>query len=82
MGETKRHSNELVSKFDTEYLEYGGNHLGWELLDKRIHHGRAEYFVGWKGRPGTENSWEKESTISHKRIREFEARRRGNASEL
>lgn len=32
-----------------------------------------EYFVGWKGRPGVENSWEKEVTIKRKRILEFEA---------
>lgn len=33
---------------------------------------RTEYLVKWKGRPSTENSWEKESTISSERIREFE----------
>jgi hypothetical protein len=75
-------STELVDKFDAAYSEYGGNHLGVELLDKRIHKGRAEYFVKWKGRPASDNSWEKESTISHERIREFEIRRRESASEL
>jgi hypothetical protein len=69
---------ELVDKFDAAYTEYGGNHLGVELLDKRIHQGRAEYLVRWKGRPCTEDSWEKESTISHERVREFEANRRGS----
>ena len=72
-------NTELVNKFDTACLEYGGNDLGVELLGKRIHQGRAEYLVRWKGRPCTEDSWEKESTISHERTREFEARRRGNA---
>ncbi len=64
-------STELVDKFDTAYSKYGGNHLGVELLDKRIYQGRAEYFVRRKGRPGSENSWEKESTISYERIVEF-----------
>ena len=73
---------ELVGKFDIAYSEYGGNHLGVELLDKRVHRGRTEYFVRWKGRPSSENSWEKESTISYERIEDFEACRRGNASEL
>ena len=76
-------SIELVDKFDVAYSEYGGNHLGVELLDKRIYQGRAEYFVRWKGRPCTEDSWEKESTIiSYDRIREFEASRRGSVFEL
>ena len=57
-------STELVDKFDAAYSEYGGNHLGVELLDKRIHPGRAEYLVRWKGRPCTEDSWEKE--FNHK----------------
>ncbi|KAK0628288.1 hypothetical protein B0T17DRAFT_504978 [Bombardia bombarda] len=73
---------ELVNKFDTDYLEYGGNHLGVELLDKRIHRGTAEYLVRWKGRPCTDDSWEKESTISRERIREFETRGEGDAMEL
>ncbi|KAK3939116.1 hypothetical protein QBC46DRAFT_365016 [Diplogelasinospora grovesii] len=49
-------SAELVGKFDAAYLDYGGNHIGVELLDKRIKHGRVEYLVRWKGRPDIENS--------------------------
>ena len=75
-------NTELVDEFNTAYSKYGGNHLGVELLNKRIRQGRVEYFVRWKGRPSSENSWERESNISHERIREFEARRGGNASEL
>lgn len=66
-------SAELVRKFEEDYRDCRGNHLGVELLDKRLHHGKVEYYVRWKGRPNSENSWEKESTISLKRIREFEA---------
>lgn len=38
------------------------------LLKKR----RTDYLVKWKSRPSIESSWEKESTISSERIREFE----------
>lgn len=65
-------SSELADKFDAEYTNYGGNHIGVELLQKRIRHRKVEYLVHWKGRPATENSWENESTISPERIREFD----------
>ncbi|RYP05254.1 hypothetical protein DL765_009896 [Monosporascus sp. GIB2] len=68
-------SLELVNDFDKAYRDCGGNHLGVELLDKRRRRGKVEYYVRWKGRPDSENSWEKESTISRQRIREFEADR-------
>ena len=61
-------NTELVKDFDAAYSELGGNHLGVELLDKRMCHGKAEYLVKWKRRPDTENSWEKELTISSRRI--------------
>ncbi|KAI0443370.1 hypothetical protein F4803DRAFT_515045 [Xylaria telfairii] len=64
---------ELVDDFDAVYAEQGGNHEGVELLDKRVRQGKVEYLVGWKGLPGTQNSWEKGSTISQKRINDFEA---------
>jgi Chromo (CHRromatin Organisation MOdifier) domain len=44
------------------------NHLGVRLLDQRLQSGKVEYFVEWKGRPESENSWEKEVTISRERI--------------
>lgn len=64
-------SSELADEFDAEYINYGGNYIGVELLQKRIRHRKVEYLVHWKGRPATENSWENESTISPERIREF-----------
>jgi len=33
---------ELVNKFGTAYSKCGGNHVGVELLDKRIHHTTKE----------------------------------------
>lgn len=42
------------------------------LLDKRIRGGKVEYHVEWKGRPESERSWEKETTISSERILELE----------
>ncbi|KAK3391248.1 hypothetical protein B0H63DRAFT_430077 [Podospora didyma] len=65
-------SRDLVVQFDAAYSERGGNHFGVELLNKRTRRGKVEYFVKWKGRPTTEDSWEKESTISRERIIEFE----------
>jgi hypothetical protein len=53
-----------------------------QLLDKQTRHGKVEYLVAWKGRRQSENSWEKESTINGKQIREFEAFREGNEWEL
>lgn len=69
---------ELVDNFDAAYSEYGGNHLGVELLDKRIHQVMGEYLARWKGRPCTEDSCQRESTISYERVKEFEASRRGS----
>ncbi|KPM33976.1 hypothetical protein AK830_g12599 [Neonectria ditissima] len=64
-------SDELISKFDASFSDNGGNYEGVELLKKRIRRGQAEYFVRWKGRPISDNSWEKESTISRRRVQEF-----------
>ena len=64
-------TKELIQNFEASYR---GNHLGVRLLKKRVRNRKAEYFVEWKGRPKDENSWEKEATISHERIMEFEAR--------
>jgi hypothetical protein len=63
-------SPELVKEFEATYQ---GNHLGVQLLGKRVRSGRVEYLIEWKGRPASENSWEKEATISRGRIMEFEA---------
>jgi hypothetical protein len=52
-------SDELVSRFDAAFSDNGGNHEGAELLKKRMRRGRAEYLVRWKGRPDSDNSWEK-----------------------
>jgi hypothetical protein len=67
---------DLVNKFDADYEKDGGNAIGIEVLRKRRHRGKLQYLVKWKGRPDAENSWEKESTISSKRIAEFELRLR------
>ncbi|KAH7255156.1 uncharacterized protein BKA55DRAFT_725354 [Fusarium redolens] len=64
-------SDELVSRFDAAFSDNGGNHEGAELLKKRMRRGRAEYLVRWKGRPDSDNSWEKELTISRRRVQEF-----------
>lgn len=69
-------SDGLVDEFDNMYSKLGGNHLGVELLRKRIRRGRPEFFVRWKGRPESENGWQRESTISRERIREYEAGRK------
>lgn len=63
-------SPEVVEGFEATYQ---GNHLGVRLLKKRMLRRRVEYLVEWKGRPESENSWEKEATISRERIMEFEA---------
>jgi hypothetical protein len=63
-------SLELVEAFEATYQ---GNCLGVRLLEMRVRKGRVEYLVQWKGRPQSENSWEKEATISSDRILEFEA---------
>lgn len=57
-------SDGLVDEFDDMYSKLGGNYLGVELLRKRIRRGGAEFFVRWKGRPESENGWQRESTIS------------------
>lgn len=36
---------ESVDKFDKDYLDDGGNHLGVELLERRVHDGRTEYLA-------------------------------------
>ena len=43
------------------------------LFKKRELRRKVEYFVEWKGRPESVNSWEKEATVSRERIIEFEA---------
>jgi hypothetical protein len=63
-------SPELIEGFEATYE---GNHLGVRLLEKRARRGKVKYFVEWKGRPGSENSWEKEVTVSRERIMEFDA---------
>src|SRR5690606_32798170 len=50
-------SDGLVDEFEDMYSKLGGNHLGVELLRKRIRRGSAEFFVRWKGRPESENGW-------------------------
>jgi len=63
-------SPELVKEYEATYQ---GNHSGVRLLKKRVLRRRVEYLVEWKGRPESENSWEKEATVSRERIMEFEA---------
>ncbi|KFY10988.1 hypothetical protein V491_07382 [Pseudogymnoascus sp. VKM F-3775] len=63
-------SSDLVDNFEASYQ---GN-FGVELLRKRERRGKIEYFVTWRGRPMSENSWEKGDTIHSERIKEFEAR--------
>jgi hypothetical protein len=65
-------SQELVKEFEATYQE---NYLGVRLLKKRVRSKRVEYFVEWKGRPESENSWEREATINCERIVEFETSR-------
>lgn len=65
-----------MDEFDDMYSNLGGNHLGVELLRKRLRRGSAEFFVRWKGRPESEYGWQRESIISRERIREYEAGRK------
>ena len=67
-GTAKKRKAEMVDEFDAVYVEQGGNHEGVGLLDKRMRQGKVEYLVRWKGCPSTEHSWEKGSTISHRRV--------------
>jgi hypothetical protein len=60
---------EFIKVFEATY---NGNHLGVQLLEKRERGKRVEYLVQWMGRPERDNSWEREATISHERIMEFE----------
>ena len=48
-----------------------------EILDERIHRGRKQYFVKWKGYPDSENCWEDEDNCSNSpdKIQEFRDRR-------
>jgi Chromo (CHRromatin Organisation MOdifier) domain len=63
-------SPELVKEFEATYQ---GNYSGVRLLKKRVLRGKVEYLVEWKGRPESENSWEKEATVSRERIMEYKA---------
>ena len=62
-------SPELVEGVEATYQ---GNNLGVRLLEKRARRGKVEYLVEWRGRPRSENSWEREATISREQIMEFE----------
>ena len=42
---------DLVKAFEATYQ---GNHLGVQLLKKRVRRGKVEYLVKWKGRPKRE----------------------------
>ncbi|KAH6667430.1 hypothetical protein B0J14DRAFT_489712 [Halenospora varia] len=64
-------SPELVEGFEATYQ---GNHSGVRLLKKRVLRKKVEFLVEWKGRPESENSWEKEAAIGRERIVEFEAK--------
>lgn len=63
-------SPDPINDFEASYQGY---YFGMQLLKKRERRGNIEHFVEWKGRSEAENSWEKEVTISRKRISEFEA---------
>jgi hypothetical protein len=69
-------SAELVKEFEATYQ---GNHLGVRLLDKRVRSEKVEY-LEWKGRPESENSWEKEAIISSERIMDSEVSSRRKLS--
>ena len=51
---------------------YNKNHLRMQLLEKRVRGKIIEYLIQWMGRPERDNLWEREATISYKRIMEFE----------
>ncbi len=47
------------------------------VVDKKVKHGKVEYFIKWKGYPDNENTWEpKENLECGDLIKEFEDRRR------
>ncbi|KAF1954183.1 hypothetical protein CC80DRAFT_550641 [Byssothecium circinans] len=65
------HENSPVWSGEYE-ATYQGDYSGMRLLKKRVLRGKVEYFVEWKGRPESENSWEKEATVSREHIKEYE----------
>jgi hypothetical protein len=74
-GNTWQKPKDILDKKLLQDFEatYQGNYSGVRLLKKRVRKGKVEYLVEWKGRPESDNSWEKEATISRERIMEFEA---------
>ena len=47
-----------------------------KVVDKRIHKGKVEYLLKWKGYPSDENNWEPENSLDcPKLLQEYERNR-------
>lgn len=48
-----------------------------KVVDKRIHKGKVEYLLKWKGYPASDNTWESEDNLDcPELVQDYEERRR------